>query len=98
MEKLLKFTPLMAFSAYLIKTILYSPTIPDAIIIFALVSYIVFEQMRLKDKQIREYDEKLAAFVKKHDEQTQEIKNVHAGLNSVKLGINMRSVQGSNRS
>jgi len=98
MEKLLRLLPLFAFSGFLVKTILFSPSIPDALILFALVSYIVAEQLRLKDAQIKEFDKKLHDFTKKHDEQTQELKTLQGHVNSIKLGVGLRQVSNTPRS
>jgi hypothetical protein len=97
MEKLIKLVPIIAFLAFLVKTIHTPPSIADALILFALVSYIVAEQMRLSFKQTREYDKKLAQFVQEHEKQTLELKTLQGHVNSIKLGVGLRQVQSNSK-
>lgn len=78
--------------SFLVKISIFSSSLPDALIFLSLVGYVVLEQLRLKDKKLAEYDAIVKELKDKQFEFDQTLKNTQASVNSVKLGIGVKSM------
>lgn len=94
MQKVIHLLPVAMLLSFLIKIMILTPTISEALVFFSLVAYVVLEQIRLKDKQLAKYDQLVKEMGDKLQHFEQELKNNQASINSVKLGIGVRSVNG----
>ncbi len=94
MKDSLKFFPIVTFFAFLIKTMIIPASFPDALIISALVSYIILDQLRLKDTKLATYDKTIQEMKQNQEKYEVDIKNLQANLNGVKMGVGMRTLQG----
>lgn len=95
MKNLGIFLPLVSFTAYIIKILIAPPTIADALVLGILVSYIVFDQLRLKDKTLQAYDTQLVEVKEQHRLLLTKIEAVQGGTNAVKAAMLMRPTQGN---
>ncbi len=94
MKDSLKFFPIVTFLAFLVKTMIIAASFPDALIIAALVCYVILDQLRLKDTKLATYDATIKELKQNHEKYELEIKNLQANLNGVKMGVGMRTLQG----
>lgn len=94
MKDYLKFFPIVTFLAFLVKTMAIPASFPDALIISALVCYVILDQLRLKDVKLATYDATIKELKQTQEKYEVDIKNLQANLNGVKLGVGMRTLQG----
>lgn len=94
MEKIKNLAPYLTLLAFLSKTMLIPASIADALIISALVLFIIADQYRLKDKKLAKYDEIIAKLQENQQKTEIDLKNTQASINSVKLGFGVRTVNG----
>lgn len=94
MKDYLKFFPIVTFLAFLIKTMIIPASFPDALIISALVCYVILDQLRLKDKKLANYDAVIKEIKQNQEKIDLDVKNVQNNVNSIKLGAGIRTLQG----
>jgi hypothetical protein len=95
MKDYLKSFPIVAFLAFLVKIMIIPVSFPDAIVLSALVAYVILDQLRLKDKKIASYDQIIKELKETQAKQEIDLKNLQANINGVKLGVGMRQLQGN---
>lgn len=94
MKDYLKFFPIVAFLAFLIKTMIIPASFPDALILSALVCYIISDQLRLKDAKLTKYDNLIKEIKQNQEKLDLDVKNVQNNVNGIKLGAGIRTLQG----
>lgn len=95
MKDTLRFFPLILLLLSLIKTIILPPSFPDALIISALVAYVILDQVRLTNTKIASYDQIIKELKETQAKQEIDLKNLQANINGVKLGVGMRQLSGN---
>jgi peptidoglycan hydrolase CwlO-like protein len=91
----LKLFPIVAFLAFLVKIMIIPASYPDAIVLSALVAYVIFDQVRLTNTKIASYDQTIKELHQTQAKQEVDLKNLQANINGVKLGVGMRQLQGN---
>jgi len=94
-ETINKLFPFALLLGYLVKTIIIPATLPDSFIVASLVSYIVLEQLRLKDKKLAEYDKKIETLSQRFEKFDVDLKIVQGSNNSVKAALAMKPILGN---
>lgn len=95
MKDYLKLFPIITFLAFLVKTVVIPASFPDALIISALVCYVILDQLRLKDQKIASYDKTIKELQDLQQKQEVDLKNLQANINGVKLGVGMKTLSGN---
>lgn len=73
---------------------IFSATFADSIIICSLISYVILNQLSLKDVTLQKYDTLLRELKEKQEKQDELIKIVQSSNNAVKASMAMRNVMG----
>lgn len=96
MEKHLRFLPICLFVSYIIKVLLFNPSISDAFIIFAVGALVVAAEYRLQATQYQVLEKKLADIVAEQAKNTTDISAIRDGLSSVRMltGIKTQNLRG----
>jgi hypothetical protein len=92
MEKIKSWVPLVAFVAFLMKIMITSPSFPDAVVLGALISYVILEQTRLKDKKFEETAQKMKNLEDINKKFQDDIKNLQTSVSSMKMSTGLRPV------
>lgn len=90
MRNWVKLLPILSFLAFLIKTILFSASFPESIILLGLISYVLIDEMKLTAKKLAEYDEKLKELKEIQEKMAIEFKIVQSSANAAKMVQGMR--------
>lgn len=93
MQKYLKYLPNALFFAYLIKVLVISTSMSDALIVLCLTLLTAFYEYRVKDSQIKAFETHLQILLTKMSKFESDMEAVRGNISSVKLSQGMRTIK-----
>lgn len=96
MDKTKGLLPIITFLGFLAKTMIIPATFPDSIILCALISYIVLDNLRLKDQTHQKYEQKLVELALVIEKQGQRLQGVESSITAVKASTGLRQITQKN--